>query len=75
MKPLFPLALVAILFAIPAPTHRLSAEIRAGHAAPFRVALAYRLGFGKRLALDIQAGMTSGKGHPLRLNGDIALWS
>lgn len=75
MKPLFPLALVAILFAMPAPTHKLSAEIRADHAAPFRVALAYRLGFGKRLALELQPGMTSGKGHPLRFDGDIALRS
>lgn len=75
MRILLPVALVAMLVAMPAPTPSLRAEIRAGHTAPLRIALAYRLGVGKRLGLELRAGMISDKGHPLRFSGDIALQS
>ena len=73
MKLLIPLALAAMLLAMPAPISHFRAEIRADRAMPFRIALAYRVAIGARLGLTIRAGMSSSKDRPLHFTGNIAL--
>jgi hypothetical protein len=80
MKFLVPAALAAAILALPAPAQKLSAELRAGHPAaarhdpaPFRLAVAYRIGIGELLAVDIHAGMTIGGARPLGFSGGLAL--
>jgi hypothetical protein len=79
MKFLVPVALAAAILAFPAPAQKLSAELRAGHAAarhdpaPFRLAVAYRIGIARLLAVDIHAGMAIGGARPLDFSGGFAL--